>query len=126
MALKFTTSYLEDSISLLRCYKKIGAAAVDQGSDDQLTTVLYPEMNSIALIVKHMAGNMRSRWTDLLTSDGEKPDRNRDGEFVDPPLAELPLSNYGRRDGIASSPPWSHSRKMIFPVRYTFAEKLVP
>lgn len=55
-----------------------------QATDEQLLAVLDPEMNSIALIVKHMAGNMRSRWTDFLTSDGEKPDRNRDSEFVEP------------------------------------------
>jgi hypothetical protein len=47
--------------------------------------VLDPEMNSIAIIMKHLAGNMRSRWTNFLTSDGEKPDRHRDSEFVDPP-----------------------------------------
>ncbi len=56
-----------------------------QLSEEQLTAVLDPEMNSIALIVKHMAGNMRSRWTDFLTTDGEKPDRNRDTEFEAPP-----------------------------------------
>ena len=56
-----------------------------QVSDEQLLTVLDGEANSIAVIVKHMAGNMRSRWTDFLTSDGEKPDRNRDTEFEDPP-----------------------------------------
>ena len=48
-------------------------------------------MNSIALIVKHMAGNMRSRWTDFLTTDGEKPDRNRDSEFVEPPATREAL-----------------------------------
>lgn len=53
-----------------------------QVSDEQLTATLDPEMNSIAQIVKHMAGNMRSRWTDFLTNDGEKPDRNRDSEFI--------------------------------------------
>lgn len=58
---------------------------MEQVTDEQLLTVLDPEMNSIALTVKHMAGNMRSRWTDFLTSDGEKPDRNRDSEFVEPP-----------------------------------------
>jgi hypothetical protein len=52
-----------------------------QVADAELTVTLDSEMNSIALIVKHMAGNMRSRWTDFLTSDGEKPNRNRDGEF---------------------------------------------
>jgi len=56
-----------------------------QVSDDQLTVSLDDESNSIAVIVKHIAGNMRSRWTDFLTSDGEKPDRNRDSEFILPP-----------------------------------------
>ena len=56
-----------------------------QITDEQLTAVLDGEMNSIAQTVKHMAGNMRSRWTDFLSTDGEKPDRNRDNEFVDAP-----------------------------------------
>jgi uncharacterized protein DUF1572 len=85
MALKYTTSYIEDSLSLFRYYKTLAERAMEQVTDEQLLTVLDPEMNSIALIVKHMAGNMRSRWTDFLTSDGEKPDRNRDSEFVEPP-----------------------------------------
>jgi hypothetical protein len=85
MALKLTTSYLEDSLSLFRYYKKMAEAAMEQVSDEQLFAVLDPEMNSLALTVKHMAGNMRSRWTDFLTSDGEKPDRNRDSEFMQPP-----------------------------------------
>jgi hypothetical protein len=55
-----------------------------QLSDDQLFAALDGEMNSIALIVKHMTGNMRSRWTNFLTSDGEKPDRDRDTEFIEP------------------------------------------
>src|SRR6266705_296881 len=81
MALKYTISYLEDSLSLFRYYKKLGEGAMEQVTEEQLLTVLDPEMNSIAVIVKHMVGNMRSRWTDFLTSDGEKPDRNRDAEF---------------------------------------------
>jgi hypothetical protein len=85
MALQFTTDYLEDSLSLFRYYKKLGEGAIAQVSDEQLLATLDPEMNSIAQIVKHMAGNMRSRWTDFLTSDGEKPDRNRDSEFEEPP-----------------------------------------
>lgn len=56
-----------------------------QVSDDHLLTALDEEMNCIATIVKHISGSMRSRWTDFLTTDGEKPDRNRDVEFVDPP-----------------------------------------
>jgi len=91
MALKFTTSYLEDSLTLFRYYKKLCDDAMAQVADEELTRVLDGEMNSIAQIVKHMAGNMRSRWTDFLTSDGEKPDRNRDGEFVDPPASREAL-----------------------------------
>lgn len=87
----FTTSYLADSLSLFRQYKKMGEGAIAQVTDEQLTTVLDPEMNSIALIVKHMTGNMRSRWTNFLTSDGEKPDRNRDGEFLEPPSTRSEL-----------------------------------
>ena len=91
MALQFTTSYIEDSLTLFRYYKKLATAAMDQVSDEQLFTTLDGEMNSIAVIVKHMAGNMRSRWTDFLTSDGEKPDRNRDTEFVEPPSSREAL-----------------------------------
>jgi hypothetical protein len=85
MALKYTTSYMEDSLSLFHYYKNLAERAMEQVSDEQLLTALDPEMNSIAVTVKHMAGNMRSRWTDFLTSDGEKPDRNRDSEFEEPP-----------------------------------------
>ncbi len=84
MAHKFTTSYLEDSVSLFRHYKKMAEAAIEQVTDEQLFATLDEEMNSIAIIVKHMVGNMRSRWTDFLTSDGEKPNRDRDTEFVEP------------------------------------------
>ena len=62
-----------------------------QVKDEQLAATLDPEMNSIAIIVKHMAGNMRSRWTNFLESDGEKPDRNRDSEFVEPPQTRARL-----------------------------------
>ncbi len=85
MALLFTTSYLQDSLTLFRYYKSLAERAIAQVTDEQLVAILDPEMNSIATTVKHMAGNMRSRWIDFLTSDGEKPDRNRDTEFVDPP-----------------------------------------
>src|SRR5664279_3206925 len=91
MALEFTTSYLEDSIAVLRYYKKLGERAMAQVADEQLFAALDEEANSIAIIVKHMTGNMRSRWTDFLTSDGEKPDRNRDSEFVDPPATREAL-----------------------------------
>jgi Protein of unknown function (DUF1572) len=84
MALKFTTSYLEDSLALFRYYKQLAERAMEQVTDEQLFVTLDDEANSIAIIVKHMAGNMRSRWTDFLTTDGEKPNRNRDSEFVAP------------------------------------------
>ncbi len=85
MALKFTTSYIEDALAIFRQYKLLGERAIDQVGDDQLFASLDDESNSIAIIVKHITGNMRSRWTDFLTTDGEKPSRDRDGEFVDPP-----------------------------------------
>lgn len=91
MPVEFTTSYLKDALAVFRQYKKLAERAMEQVSDEELTTVLDGEMNSIALVVKHMAGNMRSRWTDFLTADGEKPDRNRDSEFVDPPATREAL-----------------------------------
>jgi hypothetical protein len=86
-----TNSYLEDSLSLFRYYRGLAERAMEQVTDDELFTALDGEMNSIAITVKHMAGNMRSRWTDFLTTDGEKPDRNRDSEFVDPPATRAAL-----------------------------------
>jgi hypothetical protein len=82
---QLSTNHIEDSLALFRYYKNLAEGAIAQVSDDQLTAVLDPEMNSISQITKHMAGNMRSRWTDFLASDGEKPSRNRDDEFVAPP-----------------------------------------
>ncbi|MFI5056638.1 MAG: DUF1572 domain-containing protein [Candidatus Acidiferrales bacterium] len=85
MTHQLTTSYLKDSIDLFRYYKKLGDRAIGQCPDEGLFQVLDAESNSIATIVKHMTGNMRSRWTNFLTTDGEKPDRNRDTEFEAPP-----------------------------------------
>jgi len=85
MPVKFTTSYLEDSLELFCYYKKLAERAMEQVAEPLLFAALDDETNSIAIVVKHMAGNMRSRWTDFLTTDGEKPDRGRDSEFVDPP-----------------------------------------
>src|SRR5689334_14960744 len=85
MPVEFTTSYLVDALAVFRQYKTLAECAMAQLSDEQLTQTLDPEMNSVALLVKHMAGNMRSRFTDFLTSDGEKQWRNRDSEFVEPP-----------------------------------------
>ncbi len=91
MALEFTTSYLKDSIEVLQYYKKLGERAMAQVSDEALLATPDPESNSIAIIVKHLAGNMRSRFTDFLTSDGEKPDRKRDTEFEAPPKTRAEL-----------------------------------
>jgi uncharacterized damage-inducible protein DinB len=85
MAHQFTTPYLKDSIGLFQYYKKLGERAMEQCPDEGLFATLDAESNSIATIVKHMAGNMRSRWLNFLTTDGEKPDRNRDTEFETPP-----------------------------------------
>ena len=82
---QFTTSYIKDAVELFRYYKKLAERAIEQCPDAGLCATLDGESNSIATIVKHMSGNMRSRWTDFLTSDGEKPGRNRDSEFETPP-----------------------------------------
>src|SRR6266700_4601636 len=74
--------YLEDSIASLRAYKKLADKALDQLNEDEFFITLDEEANSIAIIMKHLAGNMFSRWTDFMTTDGEKPDRHRDMEFV--------------------------------------------
>ena len=87
MTHQLTTSYLKDSVDLFRYYKRLADDAIAQAPDQGLFAVLDAESNSIATIVKHLAGNMRSRWTDLLTTDGEKPDRNRDTEFETPPAS---------------------------------------
>ena len=78
----FAEEYHRDVLRQLRKYKELGEAAMAQVSDEQFFAAPDVESNSIGLIVKHMAGNMRSRWREFLTSDGEKPDRDRDREFV--------------------------------------------
>lgn len=88
---EYTASYLKDAVSLFIYYKKLGEGAMAQLSDDQLAFTLDDEANSIAMIIKHMAGNMRSRWTDFLTTDGEKPGRNRDSEFEQAPDTRLEI-----------------------------------
>lgn len=74
--------YLDDIRASFRAYKKLAEKALAQIKDEEYFVTLDAEANSIAVIMKHMAGNMISRWTDFLTTDGEKPDRNRDLEFV--------------------------------------------
>lgn len=75
-------NYFEDAIASLKNYKKLADKAIAQVKDEEFFVTLDEEANSVAVIMKHMAGNMFSRWTDFLTTDGEKPDRNRDMEFV--------------------------------------------
>jgi hypothetical protein len=91
MALEFTTSYIQDALAVFRYYKQLAERAMEQITDEQIFAALDPEANSIAIVVKHLAGNMRSRWTDFLTAGGEKPNRNRDSEFVDPPATRNQL-----------------------------------
>jgi hypothetical protein len=103
MALEFTTSYIKDATDVFRMYKRLGDRAMEQVPDDALFAALDAESNSIAIIVKHVAGNMRSRWTDFLTSDGEKPDRNRDSEFEAAPKTRAELMEL-----------WESSWKILF------------
>lgn len=91
MAHQLTTSYIKDSTELFHYYKKLVERALAQCPDEGLFAELDNESNCIAIIVKHMAGNMRSRWRDFLTTDGEKADRNRDTEFEAPPKTRAEL-----------------------------------
>jgi hypothetical protein len=75
---------LSAAIDELQKIKKLADKSIAQLSDDQLHATLDPDANSVAVLMRHMAGNMRSRWIDFLTSDGEKPNRRRDQEFEDP------------------------------------------
>lgn len=79
---QFGQHYLSDAVQTFRDYKKLAERAFAQTSDEDFFKTLDEESNSIGVNIKHMAGNMLSRWTDFLTTDGEKPERNRDIEFV--------------------------------------------
>jgi hypothetical protein len=81
VAFEVSTHYLEEACRQMRGHKRMGEGAMAQLGDGDFFLALDPESNSIAILVKHLAGNMRSRFTDFLTSDGEKPDRFRDREF---------------------------------------------
>ena len=82
---------LEVAIDELQKVKKLADKSIEQLDDDQLWQKIDPEANSVAILMRHMAGNMRSRWTDFRTSDGEKPDRHRDQEFEEPRLSRAEL-----------------------------------
>ena len=96
--------YIEDVIVQFERIKAHGDKAVAQVSDEELTRVLDPESNSIAIIMRHVGGNLRSRFTDFLTTDGEKPSRHRDGEF------ELP--DAAGRDAIVND--WNSGFECLF------------
>jgi hypothetical protein len=81
MAFEVSNHYLEEARRQLRGHKRMGEGAMSQLRDKEFFVTLDPESNSVAILVKHLAGNMRSRFTDFLSSDGEKPDRLRDREF---------------------------------------------
>ena len=81
MASEISEHYLDEARRQMRGHKRMGEGAMAQLRDEDLFATLDPESNSVAVLVKHLAGNMRSRFTDFLTSDGEKPDRFRDQEF---------------------------------------------
>ena len=101
--ISFAEDYLADALSSFRAYKKLADKAIAQTKDDELFVKLDEEANSIAIVMKHMAGNMISRWTDFLNSDGEKADRNRDMEFV--------IETSSRDDVIAY---WERGWKCVF------------
>lgn len=82
--------YLADIVRQLEKLKRLADDALRQVTDEQFFLVPDPESNSLALIVKHVAGNMRSRWREFLTTDGEKPDRRRDREFEREPADTRP------------------------------------
>ena len=79
---KIGAAYLEEALRSLRGHKRLAEGAFAQLRDEELFLQLDDEANSIAILIKHLAGNMRSRFLDFLTSDGEKPDRDRDQEFI--------------------------------------------
>src|SRR3954463_13656977 len=85
-----SSHYLEEVRKQFRGHKRLAGGAMEQLRGGEFFATLDPESNAVALVVKHLAGNMRSRFTDFLTTDGEKPDRNRDQEFELGELATRP------------------------------------
>lgn len=86
MEQEFRALFLAEAVFEFEKMKKLAEGALAQVGDDDFFRLIDGESNSVALIIKHMAGNMRSRWTDFLTSDGEKPWRQRDNEFLITPV----------------------------------------
>jgi len=88
--------YVKDFIDEYARYRAMGEKAMAQVSDEALNRVLSPDGNSIAMIVRHVGGNLVSRFTDFRTTDGEKPWRNRDGEFADGPFTRTQVDDAWR------------------------------
>ena len=89
--------FLATSINSFEANKRLADRAIEQVADDKLHVALDESTNSIAVIMKHVAGNLISRWTDFLTTDGEKPWRNRDDGFVDSFTNRAELLEYWER-----------------------------
>jgi uncharacterized damage-inducible protein DinB len=100
----FRALYIDEVFRSLRGHKRLADGAIAQLSDEQFFATPDSESNSVAVIVKHLAGNMRSRFTDFLTSDGEKPGRNRDREFV--------MHNDAKREEVLAS--WEQNWGLVF------------
>src|SRR6478672_5787323 len=103
---------LDDLLHELRRHKRLADRAIAELDDQQFMQRPVPSVNPVALIVKHLAGNLTSRWTDLLTSDGDKPTRNRDAEFV--------LTEADTRAALTQA--WEHGWQTFF----TTIESLAP
>ena len=102
--------YLDEIRRQFRGHKRLGEGAIAQLNDEELFVALDPESNSIAVIVKHLAGNMRSRFTDFLTTDGEKPDRHRDQEFELIPTTRAEVMRWWEQG-------WDHVFSAIEPLK---------
>ena len=79
---KIAENFLRESVAAFENYKKLAEKAFEQVSDEEFFRSIDEEANSVAVLAKHLGGNLRSRWTRFLTTDGEKPDRDRDSEFL--------------------------------------------
>jgi len=98
------TLYLDEVFRGLRGHKRLADDSIAQLTDEQFFAQPDPESNSVAIIVKHMGGNLRSRFTDFLTTDGEKPDRNRDQEFI--------AGDSAKREGLLQA--WERGWDILF------------
>lgn len=104
--------YLNIAINNFNTYKSLADKAIAQLSEDDLHKVISEEDNSISIIMQHMIGNAKSRFTDFFTSDGEKPDRNRDEEFIEKNLSKEQLINA-----------WENAWKLLFDLLYNMKEE---